>query len=890
MLKEGRSNNMAIKVRVEGVGILSFPDETSRDVISDTVRRYASEKAPATIAEMRRREEQPGFNPTQAQKMGAAMQAEEERLAQAGAPSAFDEEAPAKLNPKTALRYGVPLAVALGTGGASIPAQIAAGAGSSFLGEAGAQTVEKLDEDQKYRVGEMFGAGIRGGVPIFRGFPGATRATIAAGGLGGLAAGAVEGKIENPLEDPLSSAGSALKETTIGAAIPGALATLGAGARAGAGMINRAIENAQDVERIGPGVRATVGQAFPFLAGAEKRIAARTGGEELNRQLLEQSDAITAAVRGIQGQAGDTQSVVRQILNEFGITDANTVNRLVDEAKGMTTAQQAIDKARTGAQQSLAQEALTDAEGSFRRAINRETRLLSTPQYMSPQMGARVEGTIERTKAAFDDHSDILYTPVRFFEDRPVFVLTQRSGITLPSVEQAIIDLNDKYPRLVSGDQSRVFSPYLTRLNAILDQNIPASLSELRVIRRNLYTASDEAGKVFGTPEKNELRRIADLITQTIDYQAPSYLGAADATSLRTANSFYSKFRPRFDEFGVFQAFKPEKLERGQMADVMTERVARQGSETPAFSNPVSLINDLRASGVRNVPSSTAISDIVKSGIVNRSINQSTGEINLTNLAADLNSVQRQGGGGLNQLGFGSTRELNRFVQFVESLPEAQRQGPEAVLALLQHGTPASLGIVSRAVQYLPDVATTRTVMDALERRAVAGSASARATQNAIRAKAIEELLLQVAEGGGTRAGTPGAAGMTARLESLKEMAGTDSAAKLQTILGRNLFDVVQDRIVPGFRVINQAKQRAAGAGATVSGSAFEKLATTPGLGSLVDFIGYEGLAWALAHGAGATGMVNRRNQLEALARLAELPPAQMQQAVAKYMRSDSSE
>jgi len=116
MLKEGRSNNMAIKVRVEGVGILSFPDGTSRDVISDTVRRYASEKAPATIAEMRRREEQPGFNPTQEQKMGAAMQAEEERLAQAGAPSAFDEEAPAKLNPKTALRYGVPIAVALGTG------------------------------------------------------------------------------------------------------------------------------------------------------------------------------------------------------------------------------------------------------------------------------------------------------------------------------------------------------------------------------------------------------------------------------------------------------------------------------------------------------------------------------------------------------------------------------------------------------------------------------------------------------------------------------------------------------------------------------------------------------------------------------------------------------
>jgi len=556
----------------------------------------------------------------------------------------------------------------------------------------------------------------------------------------------------------------------------------------------------------------------------------------------------------------------------------------------MTTAQQAIDKARSGAQQSLAQEALTEAEGSFRRAINRETRLLSTPQYMSPQMGARVENTIENTRAAFNDHADILYTPVRFFEDNPVFILTQRAGRQLPSVEQAVLDLRRNYPRLASGDPNNVFSPYLTRLNAILDQNIPSSLSELRTIRNNLYEVSDEAGKSFGTPAKREIRRIADLITQTIDYQAPSYLGAADAASLRTANEFYSKFRPRFDEFGVFQAFKPEKLERGQMSDVMTERVARQGAETPAFSNPVSLINDLRASGVRNVPSSNQISEIVKSGIVNRSINQSTGEINLTNLAADLNSVQRQGGGGLAQLGFGSTRELNRFVRFVENLPEAQRSGPEAVLALLQNGTPASLRIVSRAVQYLPDVATTRSVMDALERRAVAGSASARATQNSIRAKAIEELLLQVAEGGGTRAGTPGASGMAARLDSLKEMAGTDSAAKLQTILGRNLFDVVQNQIVPGFRVINQAKQRAAGAGATVSGSAFEKLATTPGIGSMVDFIGYEGLAAALAHGAGATGMVRRRDQLEALARLAELPPALMQQTVAKYTLADSSE
>jgi hypothetical protein len=36
--------------------------------------------------------------------------------------------------------------------------------------------------------------------------------------------------------------------------------------------------------------------------------------------------------------------------------------------------------------------------------------------------------------------------------------------------------------------------------------------------------------------------------------------------------------------------------------------------------------------------------------------------------------------------------------------------------------------------------------------------------------------------------------------------------------------------------------------------------------------------------------MVRRRDQLERIARLAELPPALMQQTVAKYLRSDSSE
>ncbi len=407
------------------------------------------------------------------------------------------------------------MAVALGTGGASIPIQIAAGAGSSLVGEAGAQTIEKLDEDQDYRFGEIAGSTIRGAIPVFRGFPGATRATIAAGGLGGLAAGAVEGKIENPLEDPLSSAGSAIKETAIGAAIPGALATLGAGARGGAGMINRALENIQDIERIGPGTRATIGQAFPVLAGFEKRIAARTGGEELNRQLLEQSDAITSAVRGLQGKAEPTETVIGKILNQFGITDPSTVSRIADESKGLISAEQAVVNARTAAQRSLAQEALQDAENTFRRVVNREQQILTAVPFQSAKMGAAIENTFDQTKKAIQDHSDILYTPVRFFENDKVFNLGLRSGKNATSVEQAILDLKKNHPYLQSGDENRRFIPYLDDLNSVLENQSPSSLSQLRAIRQKLYDASSSSDPIVSKAKK-DLRDIADKITQHI--------------------------------------------------------------------------------------------------------------------------------------------------------------------------------------------------------------------------------------------------------------------------------------------------------------------------------------------------------------------------------------
>ena len=91
---------------------------------------------------------------------------------------------------KAALRYGVPIAAGLATGGASIPVMMGAGAASAGLGEAGAQTVEKALEGREFRPGEIAGATIRGAAPVFKGLG----KTMAAAGAAGAAAAPFEDK------------------------------------------------------------------------------------------------------------------------------------------------------------------------------------------------------------------------------------------------------------------------------------------------------------------------------------------------------------------------------------------------------------------------------------------------------------------------------------------------------------------------------------------------------------------------------------------------------------------------------------------------------------------------------------------------------------------------
>lgn len=796
------------------------------------------------------------------------------------------------------VRYGIPAAVGIAAGPVTGLAALARSAlmtgAAAGAGETGAQAIEKETEGTEYRPRQIAGAALRGASPLMKGAP-IVNTLIAAGS--GVAGGVAEGK----------TGGMEMLSEAAKSAIPvGFLQTLSGTLGANRARLTGGIVRAQDIEKIAPGqITPTFGQAFPEFAGLESRVASQTGSQELNQQLLEQARVITRAIQtrpdltGIPAEAHS--ALVSRVAQTIGGLSPETGARLANEAQGVNDAFLAVERARTEAQKSLAQDALAEAQQAFQKAVEVETlkggiRGGGVRPYQSAIMGREVEDVLDTTRNAFKSHAEGLYGPVKKFENTPAFDLGQPAGQNLPSVEDEILGLMNKYPALKTGQQSAVFTPYLRKLEEILSAKTPASLNDLRAIRDQLYDASDIAGQAFGKSTQRDIRNVANRITQTIDFQAPQYLGQAEADALKTANKFYSEFRPRFDEFGVIQAFKPGTMETAQMADLYTGRVARQGTETPSFQNASTLLQDLQSAKVAGVPAPSKLSDITRAGIVDRSINPATGEVDLTKLAGDLNNIAKQGGGGLQQLGFGTTQELNRFVKYVQNLPAEQAKGPEAVLKLLQSGTPAGFAVASRAVQVLPDVATVDSVIRTLERQAVAGSKAAETTLLNIRAREIENLLLEASK-----------SGPKPNLGSLIELSNKEMRDKAALILGPKLLKTIDDQFLPGFRVMEQAREAAGMAGSTVRGAAIERIGRAaleapvqlasgeivkPAVNvfsKLADAIGYAYYSKILAKGAGVSGLKSRKELYGFLKQIADKPRPQQIQLARRYLGEEDS-
>ena len=307
------------------------------------------------------------------------------------------------------------------------------------------------------------------------------------------------------------------------------------------------------------------------------------------------------------------------------------------------------------------------------------------------------------------------------------------------------------------------------------------------------------------------------------------------------------------------------------MGAAVSSEVQRQGINAPAYDNLVSLIDDLAKMKAKGAPSPSDVATVLRSALVEPSVNVNTGDIDFGKLADTLNTVERQSPGALAKLGFGSKTQLDRFVKLTAELKD--KPGPEKLIALLDSKSPTGIAVASDAIASLPDLKDVGSLVSKLEKLA-ASNPLARAGLQSLRATEIERLLVET-----TASGTRGA-----RTDIIGELAKPEVADRYRTILGDNLFNRIKDDFLPGYKQLLEYRQAAGQAGATVRGAAEEQLVSGAGqavastiagkpgagvwelTGDLINLGSYKLAAKVMARAGGSTGYKSRADFMKTLA------------------------
>jgi hypothetical protein len=779
----------------------------------------------------------------------------------------------------TLSRYGIPLATALATGGASIPVQMGAGAISSLIGEGGALAAEGKDLTSTKNLRRMAGSTAIGMVPAIRNAPFYSALMAGAGNLGGemIARGEDIGKGEAALLGGLPFAPSA---------VAGGLSS---GMRGLSQLTGEGSRVAEAIERIGPNVRATLGQAIPRFASYEQRASAKVGREALDQFLTRQGESIAQAIENIAGGPVTNRQVVDNILAGMNVRERGD---LVAQIGQVNSAYQALQRTQDPVRRQIIQDSIVQTEQQLQnRIVNQFMGGMPGPSRFV-QEGGELAADMQQARNVFSQESSRRYAPIEPYVNVRGFDLNApvapRAGGAATSIGDEVQRAFRDAPVDANGQVIPAFTQYFSRLNSLLQSQTPATLGELRTIRDNLYDAADHAGSAFGKSQQRSLQNIANKITQAIDDQAPAVMGAGPARELADANSFYSKYRPRFDQYGVQNAFASLEKRQGQMSKQMVSQAAGEGLDTSSFRNYISLLDDMAADRVPGTPTTARAINIIRTGLLNTVIDR-VGDnpvIDFESLSRLANNLENQSPGSLARLGLGNRDDINRLINFQRANP--RQAGTEQLITLLGQNQPAGALLAPAIIAQIRGAQDIGPLMDSLRRNAVNGP---RATRQAarqalidVRANEINDLLVQLSETGAIRPGTS-AATRTGRLESVQELTDPDMLNRYRTTIGAPLLNRIQRDIIPGFAALQRARRAAGQAGATVGGTAFENPVRSAGnlpasiaggrwasafvsfLNDVKDLAGYQILSRVFAQAGGATGLRDSSRQLELLSR-----------------------
>jgi hypothetical protein len=508
--------------------------------------------------------------------------------------------------------------------------------------------------------------------------------------------------------------------------------------------------------------------------------------------------------------------------------------------------------------------------------------------------GQQIESLATQAKEAIEAEASKLYGPANKVENVAAFDL-----FLAPSGQNSFADeaqnLLSRIPDINAGGLTEA-RKILSRKQTIqpppsfyptaqLATSVPqkASFKELRAIRKELYDFADYAGDAIGSNGQREVRNLAKNLSQTISEQAPSALGNVAADAIIAGGKFYGEARPKLDLFGVRKAFAPDTMERGQLGQALVTGVKAQGLMAPEFANIESLVNTLKSRGVANAPDLQEVYSSIRSGIVSDATDKASGAIDYKKLSGTLNNLETQSPGALQKVGFGSKDELTKFITFLEGT--GQKQGPQALLDILNTKTPAGFALASDYVQLLPNVKDVGSVVRYLERESIAGNKMAKDALLSTRARAIEDLLLTETALGGIG----------------PNLKGISNIKRSEQILGMTLYKQIVDDIIPGYKTILNAQRAAGGAGSTLVGQAAEevvsgipqaamKVASGKPIEGMMGIIGdavnsgfYSVISKALARASGSAGYKSAAETARTFQKFSNIPRASLYDALSKY-------
>lgn len=870
-----------------GIDELDLPDETSPETIQATVKRHVAsfQKPSDRVAQYMERVS---------------------KGAHTAGPSVFETE---KGWAPTVARIAPTIAAGLLTRGRGLPVQMLAGAGAGAGGEAGAQIAEALfGSREKIEPGQVAGAGIAGAAPTAPAR--AAMATFKTMGSQALGAG-LGSAAEQAIDKGDVSTGEAAVRAGFGGVMAGVPAVVGGGAEIVRNKLIPAIGRAASIERIGPGVQATVEQAFPSMAAVARRAVERASGMgiKLRGVLQTQNERIGNAIGNIVGGGPiDNPNVVGAKILE-GIGENPELARDFQAAnEGLSTLAKAIDESKDAAQRARLQVEYDQLRKQGQDVVSKALGLQNVGEFQKVAAGMKVGADIEGARDAFRAKASELYKPVNKLADDRLFDAA-------PLVDDAR-ELIAKIPALKglgniskllqsASDEAKAFSGNAPNASSIVDQfgnpimpfqqtvfspSYKASLNELRGIAGEMWDIANDPNVAVGKNSSRLLKEFAGKIRATIDDQAESAIGVGLATQLKDANAFWAKYRPRFSELGIREAFMREGENAPKLAAQIAQDVMSEGAMASKYSNVVSLFKDMASDGVPNVPTTTELNMAMRQAVVAKARDPLTRAIDFEQLAPVIKQMEVQSPGTASKLGFGSVKELEEFAQRVGQLREAiPSQQIAKITKLIDDGNKAGMWVGAGAINRIQQVADRRAIMDALRARAVAGSKPASEAIRSAQMSFMDETFDLSGQG---------------RInpeEALQRWYASVKDGTAETILGKNAVGIVNDTIVPGLKTIGEAfvESKSVGgwsrgmqvtAAANVGKRTAERLlegqpvkaATGLSAGSLME-LGYDQLAKVIVRGAGVSGLRSKAATMRVISKLASMPKAAAMQAAYRY-------